>query len=416
VIAAVAAVVIAGALVIAVFGRSGAGGDLDPRSAKPGGARAVAQLLRHREVGVAFTTDPAVAARKAAVAGRTIVVPRPGRLTSTEIGRLAGAAALGAHLVLIAPSDQALRALGVGMHTGPRVTVRDRPARCFAPEAVTAGSAELGGATFDGTGASADCYPAGDLPTLVLATVTGSAGAPDGRLAVLGSGAFLTNKRLGSSGDAALALELLAARPAVVWLMPTGGRADAVDGGSGLLDLVPDAVLAAVVQVGIAVVVLALWRGRRLGPPVPEPLPVVVRAAETVEGRARLYLSAHAAPVAAEALRDGARTRLAGALRVERSATATATPTGAAGTGAPPAVPAAGGSPPEVADPADPAALVATVAGVTGRPAAEIRALLYGSGMADPVTPSRRRYRSADDALVRLARDLDDLEREARQA
>ena len=34
---------------------------------------------------------------------------------------------------------------------------------------------------------------------------------------------------------------------------------------------------------------LALWRARRLGPVVAEPLPVVVRAAETVEGRARLY-------------------------------------------------------------------------------------------------------------------------------
>ena len=36
----------------------------------------------------------------------------------------------------------------------------------------------------------------------------------------------------------------------------------------------------------------AIWRGRRFGPLVPERLPVTVRAAETTEGRARLY--AHA--------------------------------------------------------------------------------------------------------------------------
>ena len=60
----------------------------------------------------------------------------------------------------------------------------------------------------------------------------------------------------------------------------------------------------------MAVVVLALWRARRLGRVVEEPLPVVVRAAETVEGRGRLYRAAGARDRAAEALRRGARDRL----------------------------------------------------------------------------------------------------------
>ena len=53
----------------------------------------------------------------------------------------------------------------------------------------------------------------------------------------------------------------------------------------------------------VAVLLLALWRARRLGPVVTEPLPVVVRAAETVEGRARLYRRGGARDTAAEALR-----------------------------------------------------------------------------------------------------------------
>ena len=43
---------------------------------------------------------------------------------------------------------------------------------------------------------------------------------------------------------------------------------------------------------GSAVLALCLWRGRRLGRLVAEPLPVVVRAVETTESRGRLYRKA----------------------------------------------------------------------------------------------------------------------------
>jgi len=59
-----------------------------------------------------------------------------------------------------------------------------------------------------------------------------------------------------------------------------------------------------------------LWRGRRLGPLVFEPLPVVVKSAETAEGRARLYHEAHDIARAADTLRAGTVVRLAADLRV----------------------------------------------------------------------------------------------------
>ena len=123
----------------------------------------------------------------------------------------------------------------------------------------------------------------------------------------------------------------------------------------------------------VAVLLLALWRARRLGPVVAEPLPVVVRAAETVEGRARLYRRAGARGTAAEALRAGVR-RPAGAR-------------------ARPAAPRRSRRPWSTA-----------VAG-THRPdrAPRSAALLYGAAPAD------------DAALVRLADDLDALEREVRR-
>ena len=61
------------------------------------------------------------------------------------------------------------------------------------------------------------------------------------------------------------------------------------------------------------------WRGRRLGPLVHEPLPVVVRSAETQEGRARLYRQARARDRAAAALRTATLRRLAGRLQATRS-------------------------------------------------------------------------------------------------
>jgi hypothetical protein len=58
------------------------------------------------------------------------------------------------------------------------------------------------------------------------------------------------------------------------------------------------------------VALLAAWQARRLGPLVAERLPVVVRASETVEGRARLYRSRRARGQAAQALRTAALHRL----------------------------------------------------------------------------------------------------------
>ena len=53
------------------------------------------------------------------------------------------------------------------------------------------------------------------------------------------------------------------------------------------------------------------WRSRRVGPLVVENLPVVVRASETMEGRARLYERSNSRLHALDALRVGTVARLA---------------------------------------------------------------------------------------------------------
>src|ERR1039458_9677166 len=151
------------------------------------------------------------------------------------------------------------------------------------------------------------CYPVDGHPSLVRY-------AAGGRLVtLLGSGEPLTNHYLASGGDAALALDLLRGRPGIVWLVPSppplpGG------GPRSLLQEIPGPAYLVALQLLIAAAVTAGWRARRLGPLVSEPLPVVIRASETVEGHGRLYRSRRSRGRAAAVLRGAARHRITVAL------------------------------------------------------------------------------------------------------
>lgn len=134
----------------------------------------------------------------------------------------------------------------------------------------------------------------------------------DGDTVVLGAPDILYNSRLDEHGNASLALQLLGSRPHLVWYLPSLSDASATDAGDqSFFDLLPSGWLWGTLQLFIAAGLAALWRARRLGPLVPERLPVAIRASETVEGRARLYRKANARDRAATALRSTTRTRLA---------------------------------------------------------------------------------------------------------
>ncbi len=330
-------------------GGGSSGGSLDPRSAKPSGTRALAELLRGRDVTVERGT--------ASGPGRTVVVPFVSALSREQLDALLGS---GSDVVLVDPGPVTTAQLA----TDGGLRVQDREPACSYPAATVAGAVRLGGTAYTSTATVdvASCY-GGSLLTLPA----GALSPGSGRLTVLGDAGFLTNARLDESGNAALALGLLDDQPRLTWY---SGRRET--GGATITDLLPAAVGWGVLQLGFAVLLVALWRGRRLGPVVTEPLPVVVRAGETVMGRARLYAAARARGSAAEALRTGSRMRLAQLLHLDASTPAQALITAVA----------------ERARPDAP-----TVAGI-----------LYG-------TPPGAAPRT-DAELVRLAADLDSLERE----
>jgi hypothetical protein len=175
---------------------------------------------------------------------------------------------------------------------------------------------------------------------------------------ILGSGAPLMDELLARNGNAALAMNLLSAntgsanrrsvdrrsvnrpsvnrpvnRPSVnrriVWLTPEPPPAQPAlarpgEPGKPGPVLIPWPAWLVVIQLGIAVVLIGLWRARRLGPLIAERLPVVVRASETVEGHAALYQSRRARDRAAAALRGDLLARMLPALGLARDAPAEA--------------------------------------------------------------------------------------------
>lgn len=343
---ALAVVVLLGALLVEMLSTK-PGRPLDPDSAHKDGSKALGVLLRHAGASLARTTSLANA--QEAGPGSTVLVVSPDSYSGAQLAALAHTTA---RIVLIEPSNDVLTALGLDVEiTG--VTQGSTAPGCTAPGAVAAGPIELtGSTTYAGPGAVA-CYDGAVLigPQLV----------------VIGSSELLRNDTLARAGVAALDLNTIddnGASRRVVWLMP--GSEAAGPGAPSVWQLFPAGAHRAFGWLIVLGILLVLWRGRRLGPAVTEPLPVVVRAAEVVEGHGRLYQRAGARDRAAAALRLAALARLASHVGLHRRASGN-----------------------------DVATAAATA---TGRHVADVARLLGGAVPSD------------DSALLQLAIDLDALE------
>ncbi|MGZ3099514.1 DUF4350 domain-containing protein [Streptomyces sp. H72] len=309
-------VLLAGAVAIAVVRSDARHGELDPRSADPYGSRAVAELLADRGVStrVVTTLDEA---RAAAGPDTTLLVAVPDLLTGRQQTQLhAATEGAGGRTLLVAPGGPAVERLAPGVTADPALSFDSTLApACALPAARRAGAADTGGVRYSSDHIEAEaCYPSRRLATLLRIPDT-SAKSPQertpGDTVVLGAPDILYNDRLDEHGNASLALQLLGSRAHLVWYLPSLTDATTPDDERSLFDLLPSGWLWGTLQLFVAAALAALWRARRLGPLVPENLPVAIRASETVEGRARLYRKANARDRAATALRSATRTRLA---------------------------------------------------------------------------------------------------------
>lgn len=304
-------ILLATAVVIAAVRSGTEHGRLDPRSADSHGSRAVAELLADRGVSTRVVTSTKEA-RSAAGPNTTLLVADPDLLTERQRSRLHAATEdADGRTVLVTPSARSVGTLAPGV-TANAATSADSTLSpgCPFPAARRAGPADMGGIRYDTLAPDAEaCYLSDGLPSLLHLP------APHGKgdTVVLGAPDILYNDRLDQQGNASLALQLLGSRPHLVWYLPSlsDDQAASESERRGFFDLIPSGWRWGTLQLAIAAALAALWRARRFGPLVAERLPVVIRASEAVEGRARLYRKVNARDRAAAALRTATRTRLA---------------------------------------------------------------------------------------------------------
>jgi len=336
------------------------GGRMDPGATSTSGAHALATLLRERGVEVVVARTVEDVERHAGPDALLLIAQTFYLRDDDLLDRLA--AAPGDRLVF-EPNARAREALSPGVMLARGGRVSPDP-ECDLPAARRAGEVAF---------EDADLYQAAGETGLTRcyggALVRYQTG---GRTVTVAGGAgFMTNAELGRQGSAALAMNLAGEKPRLVWFAPQRMQGQGA-GGATVGDLIPDAAVWVVLQLGLVVLLAALWRGRRLGPLVAERLPVVVRASETVEGRGRLYRSVRARSQAAAALRTATLGRISARLGL-------------------------GGRP-------GPAAVTAAVAQRCSAAENTVRDILFGP---PPAT---------DSDLRDLAQSLDDLERQVRHS
>lgn len=274
---------------------------LDPASAGPDGSRAVAQVLGQHGVDVTITHRVSEL-RSDDVRGATLVLTRPQLLAPATLQRTMAVAAGARRLVIVDADPSTINVLGLPI---PQVdpTESQPVSRCSVSwlDGLRLSYADIS-YRLDNTGQT--CFGEGGEGAVVVLPAQGH--APE--TVLLGSHAVLANKTVVDADNAAIILRTLGATDHLVWFAPSlaTGDSDAAQGPKWPGWFHPASWLA-----GAVILIVMVWRGRRFGRLVPEPLPVVVPAGETTRSRGQLYRKARDHARASAVLRLATRTRLA---------------------------------------------------------------------------------------------------------
>lgn len=347
---------------LATTGASTGGVPFSATNPAPAGSKAIAEVLRTRgvDVSVPATLSGAKSVLRDSPASTLFLVDPESHLDASQLRSLA---ALADHVVLLTPTVAQAKTLAPEVGLAGFVGRASLTAGCDLSAASAAGRVSGAGSGFriiDKAAETTGCFGSGSK-TFSVVDITRTAQ----HITVVGTTDVFANEHIAERGNAALALTLLGDHDRLVWYLPTID--DSSINGPTLAELTPSWVGAVSTLLIIVAIVAAFWRGRRLGPLVVENLPVVVRASETMEGRARLYQKGAARLRALDSLRVGAVSRLATLCGLPRLSTVDE--------------------------------VIAAVARVTARDPADIRSMLL---TAEPHT---------DRQLVRLSDELLDLER-----
>ena len=345
----------------------------DPDNPEGAGMQALARVLEQQgvEVSVARTLPqllgtPVSSDTTVLVAGTALV----GEDAGADLMAYAEQAGL---LVVLTPETNTVESLGLPVTGSSSSQVGSAAPGCEASLLTWRDGDEISRANrlveVTERGVAEPCFPpspgynAGGAQAGYLVEVPASGGRPD--TIVAGIASSLTNQHIHRDANAAAGLRLLGAHPQLVWYIPSVADAGETPPQS-VVDVLPDAFVPSVVLLVAALLATMIWRGRRLGPVVTEPLPAVIRSVETTQSRSRMYHRAADRERALASLQLAARRRLATRLGL--------------------------------ATHAQPQQVVRSLAEVTGRHTDELHRLLV-----DPTAPD-------DETLVRIAREVRSLE------
>lgn len=347
----------------------------------PTGAMATAEILRDQGVRL-HEFDYLERARIGDPSNTTLVITLPSTLLHDQLESIleypGDIVFLGSSLAITYALDDWLPAADLHYETSTEQGVRD--AACDNLDAQAAGRIDVGGpgiASDDWSGAVA-CFPDSTGAAAYVVVERDSR-----TITIVTDPVLAMNESLTTEGNAALVFRTLGHHANVAWYLRAlddtsvlvfpgsrsgPGTGPVPDSVSISPDFLPTGTVDALWALALAGLVAALWKGRRMGRLVPEPLPVIVHASESTRGRGRLYRKAHASGRASAALRAAAAERMGRRLGVPRSA--------------------------------DAPALIGAIARASGRDAPGIERLLYG-----PPPPSEA-------AMMDLVKELDALEKE----
>ena len=353
-----------GLLFLAVRRPSGDGTPLDPAGTGPLGAKALVLLLAEGGADVRVSARPPSPDRRTAIVLQdTFDRARAESILSWVQG--------GGTLVVADPTSPLTQARPFLSPVSSATAPPDLRGGCRAIPALAAVTTIRTGGSLvydqDGRAPGAvGCFSTDDGDWLVA--------TPVGRgtvVALGGAGAFV-NARLDEADAAGLAMALLAPAPGIPTQIVSDLAPDASElgagppagGDDGLFAGLPGRAKVAGIQLLVVFLGVALWRGRRLGRPVPEDPPVEIPGSELVLAVGNLYQKGRHRQRAAQVLAGQARRAVTDRLGLPRgSDPQTIAEVAAARTGLPADQVAAAVAPP---DPPDDEALVALARATEG--------------------------------------------------
>ena len=303
---AVAFVLLLAVGALALIGVSGDAPRLAPTNAAPDGAMAVAEVLAGQGIDVrpTDTLDATIAAAGDPANTTIVLFDEDGQLDDAQRQALLET---DAHLVVLEAGFAELASFAPGVSSAGVPDDDPLRAGCALPAATTADTVSPGGLAYRAAGSAERCLTSdsdtGADAHSYLRVETGGT-----LVSIVGATEALTNAAVTDLGNAAFALNLLGEDETLLWYRPS--ILDTA-GGTDPAAITPGWVTPAIALLILVAGAAAFWRGRRFGPLVIEDLPVVVRASETMEGRARLYEKGSARVRALDSLRMATISRLA---------------------------------------------------------------------------------------------------------